>query len=80
MKRYPDCLFAQHAKDNEGIGVRDDERNFEGLLDMDEIVATAHEEPRPLYIVEYDLPKDPAANIKASKLRLQRALMHRRSR
>jgi sugar phosphate isomerase/epimerase len=79
IKRYPDRLFALHAKDNAGIGVRDDERNFaplgEGLLAWGDIVAVAQEEARPLYIVEHDLPKDPAAIIRASKLNLQRELL-----
>ncbi|MGE1155215.1 sugar phosphate isomerase/epimerase family protein [Pseudomonas kitaguniensis] len=79
IQRYPDRLFALHAKDNAGIGVRDDERNFaplgEGLLAWGEIVAVAQEEARPLYIVEHDLPKDPAAVIRVSKLNLQRELL-----
>ncbi|WNZ80889.1 sugar phosphate isomerase/epimerase [Pseudomonas sp. P105] len=82
IKRYSDRLFALHAKDNAGIGVRDDELNFapvgEGLMAWDEIVATAQEEARPLYIVEHDLPKDPASIIKASKLNLQRELQNER--
>lgn len=80
IKRYLDRLFALHAKDNAGVGVRDDERNFapvgEGLMAWDEIVATAQQEARPLYIVEHDLPKDPASIIKTSRLNLQRELQN----
>lgn len=79
IRRYSNRLFALHVKDNAGIGVRDDERNFapvgEGLLTWSEIVAAAQEDARPLYIVEHDLPKDPGAIIRTSRQNLQRELM-----
>ncbi|WP_024656738.1 sugar phosphate isomerase/epimerase [Pseudomonas syringae USA007] len=78
IKRYADRLFALHAKDNAGTGVRDDEANFaplgEGLLAWPQIIAAAQKTGKPLYIVEHDLPKDPAAIITVAKDNLQRDL------
>ncbi|MCO8165949.1 sugar phosphate isomerase/epimerase [Pseudomonas sp. 21LCFQ010] len=78
IHRYADRLFALHAKDNSGIGLRDDEMNFapvgEGLLAWDEIVSAAQQRARPVYVVEHDLPKDADAIIRASKLSLEREL------
>jgi sugar phosphate isomerase/epimerase len=78
IKRYPNRLFALHAKDNAGIGVRDDEANFaplgEGLLAWPGIIAAAQKTGKPLYIVEHDLPKDPAAIITVAKTNLQHDL------
>lgn len=78
IKRYADRLFALHAKDNAGIGVRDDEANFaplgEGLLAWPQIIAAAQKTGKPLYIVEHDLPKDPAAIITVAKQNLQHDL------
>ncbi|RMQ50877.1 hypothetical protein ALQ04_01816 [Pseudomonas cichorii] len=74
IRKYASRLFAIHAKDNSGIGVRDDERNFaplgEGLLNWKEIIPAYERTDKPLYIVEHDLPKDPAAIITTSRRNL----------
>lgn len=71
IRRYPNRLFALHAKDNAGIGVRNDEANFaplgEGLLAWPGIIAAAQKTGKPLYIVEHDLPKNPAEIIAVAK-------------
>ncbi|MEN1833090.1 sugar phosphate isomerase/epimerase [Pseudomonas lijiangensis] len=74
IRQYAGRLFAIHAKDNSGIGVRDDEMNFaplgEGLLSWKEIIPAYERTDRPLYIVEHDLPKDPAAIITTARRNL----------
>ncbi|MFJ4143820.1 sugar phosphate isomerase/epimerase family protein [Pseudomonas sp. NPDC089734] len=74
IRKYAGRLFAIHAKDNSGIGIRDDEMNFaplgEGLLDWDEIIPTYERTDRPLYIVEHDLPKDPLSIITTARQNL----------
>lgn len=62
LKRYPGRIYAIHAKDNAGIGVRDDEMNFaplgEGLLDWDSILPAAKASGVKWFIIEHDQPKD----------------------
>lgn len=63
LKQYSGRIYAIHAKDNAGIGVRDDEMNFaplgEGLLDWNSILPAAKASGVKWFIIEHDAPKDP---------------------
>lgn len=78
LNKYPDRIFAIHAKDNAGIGVRDDEMNFaplgEGLLDWDSILPAAKKAGIKWFIVEHDAPKDPYKIITESHQNLKQKL------
>lgn len=78
LQAYPGRVYAIHAKDNAGIGVRDDEMNFaplgEGLLDWKTILPAAKASGVQWFIVEHDLPKDPWSIITTSHQNLRAAL------
>lgn len=78
IQNYSGRVYAIHAKDNAGIGVRDDEMNFaplgEGLLDWDSILTAARKSGVKWYIVEHDSPKDPWAIITTSRMNLEKQL------
>ncbi|ERK09094.1 Sugar phosphate isomerase/epimerase [Pantoea sp. AS-PWVM4] len=78
LKAYPGRIYALHAKDNAGIGVRDDEMNFaplgDGLLDWKTILPAAKASGVKWFIVEHDLPKDPWQIITTSHQNLRAAL------
>lgn len=78
IQHYSGRVYAIHAKDNAGIGVRDDEMNFaplgEGLLDWDSILTAARKSGVKWYIVEHDSPKDPWAIITTSRMNLEKQL------
>lgn len=75
-------IYAIHAKDNAGIGVRDDEMNFaplgEGLLDWHSILTAAQKSGVKWYIVEHDLPKDPWSIITTSRKNLEKQFQENR--
>ena len=78
IQQYSGRVYAIHAKDNAGIGVRDDEMNFaplgEGLLDWHSILTAARKSGVKWYIVEHDLPKDPWSIITTSRKNLEKQL------
>ncbi|WP_434155726.1 sugar phosphate isomerase/epimerase family protein [Pseudomonas sp. JZ134] len=82
LNKYTQRIFAIHAKDNAGIGVRNDEMNFapvdEGLLSWNQIIPAALRSRTQWYIVEHDLPKDPASIITTSRKNLLNELMQAR--
>ncbi|QUG75655.1 TIM barrel protein [Erwinia sp. E602] len=63
LSKYAGRVVAIHAKDNAGIGIRDDEMNFapagSGLLAWNEVLPAAVKANTRWFIVEHDLPKDP---------------------
>ncbi|WP_458047332.1 sugar phosphate isomerase/epimerase family protein [Phytobacter sp. AG2a] len=78
ISRYSGRVYAIHAKDNAGIGVRDDEMNFaplgEGLLDWKSVLTAARKSGVQWYIVEHDAPKDAWSIITTSRENLKKQL------
>jgi len=78
ISRYSGRVYAIHAKDNAGIGVRDDEMNFaplgEGLLDWKSVLSAARKSGVQWYIVEHDAPKDAWSIITTSRENLKKQL------
>lgn len=78
ITRYAGRIYAIHAKDNSGIGVRDDEMNFapmgEGILEWNSILNAARKSGVQWFIVEHDSPKDPWAIITTSRKNLDALL------
>lgn len=70
LNKYHGRVYAIHAKDNAGIGVRNDEMNFapagSGLLAWNEVLPAAVKANTRWFIVEHDLPKDPQSIIVAA--------------
>lgn len=78
LKKYQGRVYAIHAKDNAGIGIRNDEMNFapagEGLLAWNEVLPAAVKADTRWFIVEHDLPKDPQSIIRQANQYLVGAL------
>lgn len=78
LKKYHGRIHAIHAKDNAGIGIRNDEMNFapagEGLLAWNEVLPAAVKADTRWFIVEHDLPKDPQSVIRQANHYLVDAL------
>lgn len=70
LNKYHGRIYAIHAKDNAGIGVRNDEMNFaqagSGLVAWNEVLPAAVKADTRWFIVEHDLPKDPQSIIVAA--------------
>jgi len=78
LRQFSDRLVAIHAKDSAAEGQSDNEIGMadvgSGVLDWDAILSTCKEAGVQWYIIEHDLPPDPAASIKASATFLQERL------
>lgn len=62
IENWSKRIYSLHVKDNSGIGVHDNERNFtvvgDGIMAWDEVLPAAQEAEVEWYIVEHDLPSD----------------------
>ena len=69
LGRFPGRVFAVHAKDNAPEGQAKDEQGFtalgQGVLDWNAILPAAADAGVQWYIIEHDLPRDPAAVVAA---------------
>jgi len=70
IRKFSDRMVAIHAKDRAAEGQSDNDLGMAdvgaGVLDWATILTTAKEVGVQWYIIEHDLPPDPAASIKAS--------------
>jgi sugar phosphate isomerase/epimerase len=68
LGRFPGRVFAVHAKDNAPDGQAEDEQGFtavgKGILDWNTILPAAADAGVKWYIIEHDLPRDPAAVVR----------------
>src|SRR5690606_26350236 len=69
LGRFPGRVFAVHAKDNAPDGQAQDEQGFaavgQGVLDWKAILPAAADAGVQWYIIEHDLPLDPATGVEA---------------
>ncbi len=69
LGRFPGRVYSVHAKDNAPDGQAQDEQGFaavgQGVLDWDAILPAAADAGVQWYIIEHDLPRDPAAVVAA---------------
>lgn len=69
LGRFPGRVYSVHAKDNAPDGEAAEEQGFaavgQGVLDWDAILPAAADAGVRWYIIEHDLPRDPAAVVEA---------------